>query len=82
MSVLDHLPLVRLFAQAFDVAPARPSEHPPLSPNRFPLVVELRDVVASDGTVIATAIDPTTAQEIVARLNAYDWQRQEDQWTL
>lgn len=59
MSILDHLPLVGLIAQAFDFAPARPSEHPPLSPNRFPLGVELRDIVASDGTVIATAIDPT-----------------------
>lgn len=82
MSVLDHLPLVRLLAHTFDFAPTRPSEHPLLSPDRFPLAAQLRDIVASDGTLIATAVDSVMAQEIATRLNAYDWQRQEDQWAL
>lgn len=81
MSILDRLPLVRLLAEIFD-APAAPIENPLLSPDRFPLAAAIRDIVASDGTVIATAVDSVTAQEIATQLNAYDWQRQEDQWAL
>lgn len=82
MSVLDHLPFLRLLAQSLGSTPARPSAHSLLSPNRFPLAAERRDIVTSDGTLIATAVDPPTAKEIARQLNAYDWQIQEDQWAL
>ena len=82
MSVLDHLPLVRRLAHTLNSVPERPHENCRLSPDRFPLAADLRNIVASDGNVIATAVDAVTAQEIVQRLNENDWKRREDQWAL
>ena len=63
MSVLDHLPLVRRRAHTLNSVPERPHENCHLSPNRFPLAADVLDIVASDGNVIATAVDAITAQE-------------------
>jgi len=82
MAVLDHLPLIRRLARTLNSVPERPRRQSLLSPNRFPLAADVYDIVASDGSVVATAVDPVTAQEIVQRLNESDWKRQEDQWAL
>ena len=52
----------------------------PLEPGDFPLRTLDRDIIASNGRVIASAADPVLADEIAQRLNETEWRRQEECW--
>jgi hypothetical protein len=51
-----------------------------LKPNDFPVHAEKKKIVKSDGKDIAEAKTPETAEEIAARLNSEEAQREQDRW--
>ena len=51
-----------------------------LKPNDFPVRVEKKKIVKTDGKDIAEATSPENAEDIADRLNSEEAQREEDRW--
>jgi hypothetical protein len=51
-----------------------------LKPNDFPVRVEKKKIVKTDGKDIAEAATPKIAEDIAGRLNSEEAQREEDRW--
>jgi len=79
------LPLIRRVFEGCDWRPfggERPDARRPLRSEHFPLHARGAVIVARDGRLIATAVDPEMAREIAEQLNENDWKHEEEKWAL
>jgi hypothetical protein len=51
-----------------------------LKPNDFPVHVERKKIVKTDGKNVAEGTTPKIAEEIADRLNSEEARREEDRW--
>ena len=53
-----------------------------LKPADFPVQVQQRNIVSNDGKAIREASDEKTAEDVANRLNAEEYRREEDRWSV